>query len=220
MPASRVDGTNEPASISLADWLEFREGARSNINQHCSSLRHRRLAGCASQRLPFPPSLCRSFLGNADVRMVLLVLQTGSAFSLVLLCSSLISLNHANLQLTGLPPFYDENTNEMYRKILSDPLRFPEEVSPDARSLLTQLLDRDPSRRLGVNGAQDIRQHAFFARHIDWKRLVQKKIQPPFKPAVASAIDTSNFDEEFTSEEPLDSVVDDSHLSQTVQQQL
>jgi serum/glucocorticoid-regulated kinase 2 len=123
-------------------------------------------------------------------------------------------------QLTGLPPFYDENTNEMYRKILSDPLRFPEEVSSEARSLLTQLLDRDPSRRLGVNGAQDIRQHPFFARHIDWKRLLQKKIQPPFKPAVASAIDTSNFDEEFTSEEPLDSVVDDSHLSQTVQQQL
>ncbi|KAK4687783.1 serum/glucocorticoid-regulated kinase 2, partial [Tremellales sp. Uapishka_1] len=121
--------------------------------------------------------------------------------------------------LTGLPPFYDENTNEMYRKILSDPLRFPEEVGSEARSLLTQLLDRDPSRRLGVNGAQDIKNHPFFARHIDWKKLMAKKIQPPFKPAVASAIDTSNFDEEFTSEVPLDSVVDDSHLSQTVQQQ-
>lgn len=35
-----------------------------------------------------------------------------------------------------------------------------------------------------------------------------------------SAIDTSNFDEEFTSEVPQDSVVADSHLSQTVQQQL
>ena len=39
--------------------------------------------------------------------------------------------------LTGLPPFYDENTNEMYRKILQDDLRFPEEVGPEARSLLT-----------------------------------------------------------------------------------
>jgi len=121
--------------------------------------------------------------------------------------------------LTGLPPFYDENTNEMYRKILQEPLRFPEEVGSEARSLLTGLLNRDPSQRLGVNGAQDIKNHPFFARHIDWKRLVAKKIQPPFKPAVASAIDTSNFDEEFTSEVPLDSVVDDSHLSQTVQQQ-
>ncbi|KAL7420025.1 Serine/threonine-protein kinase [Cryptotrichosporon argae] len=121
--------------------------------------------------------------------------------------------------LTGLPPFYDENTNEMYRKILSDPLRFPDEVGSEARSLLTRLLDRDPARRLGVNGAQEIRDHPFFAKHIDFKKLLAKKIQPPFKPAVASAIDTSNFDEEFTSEVPLDSVVADSHLSQTVQQQ-
>ncbi|GMK57900.1 hypothetical protein CspeluHIS016_0407340 [Cutaneotrichosporon spelunceum] len=121
--------------------------------------------------------------------------------------------------LTGLPPFYDENTNEMYRKILSDPLRFPDEVGPEARSLLIRLLDRDPSRRLGVNGAQEIKDHPFFARHIDFKKLMQKKIPPPFKPAVASAIDTSNFDEEFTSEVPQDSVVADSHLSQTVQQQ-
>ncbi|WRT64732.1 uncharacterized protein IL334_001666 [Kwoniella shivajii] len=121
--------------------------------------------------------------------------------------------------LTGLPPFYDENTNEMYRKILSDPLRFPDSVGTEARSLLTQLLNRDPARRLGVHGAQEIKDHPFFSKHINFKKLWEKRIQPPFKPAVASAIDTSNFDEEFTSEVPLDSVVDDSHLSQTVQQQ-
>ncbi|ORX33926.1 kinase-like domain-containing protein [Kockovaella imperatae] len=121
--------------------------------------------------------------------------------------------------LTGLPPFYDENTNDMYRKILSDPLRFPEEVGTEARALLVQLLNRDPAKRLGVNGAHEIKNHPFFARHIDFYKLWQKKIQPPFKPQVASAIDTSNFDEEFTSEVPQDSVVDDSHLSQTVQQQ-
>ena len=39
--------------------------------------------------------------------------------------------------LTGLPPFYDENTNEMYVKILHDELRFPEEVGNEARSLLS-----------------------------------------------------------------------------------
>lgn len=83
-----------------------------------------------------------------------------------------------------MPPFYDENTNEMYRKILQDPLRFPEEVHSDARSLLVGLLNRDPAQRLGVNGASEIRNHPFFARHIDWKKLMGKKIQPPFKPAV------------------------------------
>ncbi|TYJ56911.1 hypothetical protein B9479_002356 [Cryptococcus floricola] len=121
--------------------------------------------------------------------------------------------------LTGLPPFYDENTNEMYRKILTDPLRFPDSVRSEARSLLTGLLNRDSLHRLGANGAQEIKNHPFFAKHIKFDKLWNKQIQPPFKPAVASAIDTSNFDEEFTNEVPLDSVVDDSHLSQTVQQQ-
>jgi len=126
-------------------------------------------------------------------------------------------------------------------------LRFGDEISPDARSLLTGLLTRDPQQRLGVTGAESIRTHPFFAKHIDFKKLMQKKIQPPFKPSVESAADTSNvrphclapplllpvqlavadcsrfpalqFDTEFTSEAPQDSVVEDSHLSETVQQQ-
>ncbi|KAG0300851.1 AGC protein kinase Gad8 [Dissophora globulifera] len=120
--------------------------------------------------------------------------------------------------LTGLPPFYDENIHEMYRKILQDELRFPDEVSPDARSLLTALLTRDPNQRLGNSGSSAIKQHAFF-KPISFQHLMAKKIQPPFKPSVSSATDTSNFDEEFTSEEPLDSVVESSFLSETVQLQ-
>lgn len=61
--------------------------------------------------------------------------------------------------LTGLPPFYDENVNEMYRKILAEPLQFrdPESTPPAARDLLTKLLNRDPTRRLGTNGASEIK---------------------------------------------------------------
>lgn len=119
--------------------------------------------------------------------------------------------------LTGLPPFYDENVQEMYRKILEDPLRFPDDVDKDARHLLVALLTRDPTKRMGASGSAEIKAHPFF-RDIDWKKLMAKKIQPPFKPSVESAIDTSNFDAEFTSEEPMDSVVENSHLSETVQQ--
>jgi len=122
--------------------------------------------------------------------------------------------------LTGLPPFYDENTNEMYRKILQDPLHFPgpEIVPNDAKSLLIRLLDRDPARRLGANGAAEIKSHRFFET-VDWKRLLQKKIQPTFRPNVMNAMDTANFDREFTDEVPTDSVVDGDFLSQSVQQQ-
>ncbi|KAF9998079.1 AGC protein kinase Gad8 [Modicella reniformis] len=120
--------------------------------------------------------------------------------------------------LTGLPPFYDENIHEMYRKILQDELRFPEEISPTARSLLSALLTRDPAQRLGNTGSSAIKQHPFFDP-ISFTLLMAKKLQPPFKPSVSSATDTSNFDEEFTSEEPLDSVVESSFLSETVQLQ-
>ncbi|KAI9878191.1 MAG: hypothetical protein M1830_001583 [Pleopsidium flavum] len=122
--------------------------------------------------------------------------------------------------LTGLPPYYDENTNEMYRKILSEPLHFPgpEIVPPAAKDLLTRLLDRRPEQRLGANGASEIKAHQFF-HSIDWRKLLQRKYEPTFKPNVADALDTANFDREFTSEAPTDSYVDGPMLSQTMQQQ-
>ncbi|KAF9893901.1 hypothetical protein FE257_010071 [Aspergillus nanangensis] len=122
--------------------------------------------------------------------------------------------------LTGLPPFYDENTNDMYRKILQEPLTFPSNdiVPPAARDLLQRLLDRDPQRRLGANGAAEIKSHHFFA-NIDWRKLLQRKYEPSFRPSVLDARDTGNFDQEFTQEAPQDSYVDGPVLSQTMQQQ-
>jgi serum/glucocorticoid-regulated kinase 2 len=115
-------------------------------------------------------------------------------------------------------PLRIEITDKMYEKILRDPLLFPDEVSSSARSILTGLLTRDPAQRLGVNGAEEIKRHPFFEK-IDWRRLAQKKIQPPFKPSVRSPVDVSNFDTVFTTEQPLDSVVEGSQLSRTVQAQ-
>lgn len=76
----------------------------------------------------------------------------------------------------------------MYGKILNDPLVFGPEFGAEARSILTGLLNRDPTRRLGVNGADEIKRHPFFHKHVDFKLLSGKKIQPPFKPSVASPV--------------------------------
>ena len=75
----------------------------------------------------------------------------------------------------------------MYQKILQNPLVFGDEIGSEARSILTGLLTRDPAHRLGVNGADEIKKHPFFAK-IDFEKLHQKKIQPPFKPSVASPV--------------------------------
>ena len=76
----------------------------------------------------------------------------------------------------------------MYQRILRDPLMFPADMSPDARGVMTGLLQREPDRRLGTNGADEIKRHPFFARYIDWARLLAKKIQPPFKPSVVRSL--------------------------------
>lgn len=118
--------------------------------------------------------------------------------------------------LTGLPPFYDDDVPTMYRKILQNELKFPTWLeNTDAQDLLIKLIQKDPSKRL--NDAQVIKNHSFF-KDIDWQKLLSKNYLPPFKPNVENLLDTSNFDQDFTSEKPQDSVVDD-FLSESVQKQ-
>ena len=59
----------------------------------------------------------------------------------------------------------------MYQRILNDVLVFPDDMDADAKSLMTGLLNRDPSKRLGVNGGEEIRRHPFF-KSIDWSKYV------------------------------------------------
>ncbi|CAH6721018.1 serine/threonine-protein kinase Ypk1p [[Candida] jaroonii] len=118
--------------------------------------------------------------------------------------------------LTGLPPFYDEDHNTMYKKILKNPLKFPSFLeNTDAKELLVELLKKDPTQRL--SDPVKIKNHPFF-KDIDWVKLNNKSYLPPFKPNVENLLDTSNFDAEFTNEKPQDSVVDD-YLSESVQKQ-
>ncbi|XBW37130.1 hypothetical protein QEN19_002708 [Hanseniaspora menglaensis] len=119
--------------------------------------------------------------------------------------------------LTGLPPYYDEDVPKMYKKILQEPLRFPDGFDEDAKDLLVRLLNRDPAQRLGANGAIEIKKHPFFSQ-LSWKRLTLKGYIPPYKPPVEDTLDTSNFDSEFTAQRPVDSVVND-FLSESVQKQ-
>ena len=77
--------------------------------------------------------------------------------------------------------------------------------SNEAKSLLTGLLNRDPSKRLGSGSADasDIMSHAFF-RDINWQDLRAKTIAAPYKPVTSGEQDTRNIDKMFTNEKPIE----------------
>lgn len=55
------------------------------------------------------------------------------------------------------------------------------------KTLLKQLLRKNPERRLGSSerDAEDVKRQAFF-RNIQWDELLLRKVKPPFVPTVVS----------------------------------
>jgi len=80
--------------------------------------------------------------------------------------------------LEGLPPFYSEEKDELMSNIIDKSLQLPHHISRTAKDLLTRLLEKDPSKRLGSeNGAEDIKNHKWFDK-MNWDDLIRKKIKP------------------------------------------
>ncbi|OQV11393.1 RAC serine/threonine-protein kinase [Hypsibius exemplaris] len=105
------------------------------------------------------------------------------------------------LMMCGRLPFYNQDHDVLFELILLAEVKFPKTLSPNARHLLSVLLVKDPSKRLGggVGDYRDIQAHPFFA-NVNWDELVLKKYNPPFKPQVTDETDTRYFDEVFTGE--------------------
>uniref|UniRef100_G3W2B6 G protein-coupled receptor kinase n=1 Tax=Sarcophilus harrisii TaxID=9305 RepID=G3W2B6_SARHA len=104
-------------------------------------------------------------------------------------------------------PFRQHKTkdkHEIDRMTLTVNVELPDAFSPELKSLLEGLLQRDVSQRLGClgNGAEEVKSHIFF-KGVDWQHVYLQKYPPPLIPPrgevnAADAFDIGSFDEEDT----------------------
>lgn len=111
--------------------------------------------------------------------------------------------------LTGYSPFHGEDEEELFNAIQHNDVPYPSNISESSISCVKMLLERDPIKRLGMKSSPygRIRKHPFFSK-IDWNKIKNKQLEPPFVPTIKSALDVSNFDADFINEQPRLSQID------------
>ncbi|KAH8999215.1 hypothetical protein EDB92DRAFT_941458 [Lactarius akahatsu] len=96
--------------------------------------------------------------------------------------------------LYGAPPFHDETPERVFENILSRRIEWMEEYvdySPEARDLMERLMSVDPVRRLGTNGAEEVKAHPWFTG-IEWEKVTTT--EAAFIPQVTDPESTDYFD--------------------------
>ncbi|KNC30597.1 hypothetical protein FF38_11951 [Lucilia cuprina] len=98
--------------------------------------------------------------------------------------------------LIGCVPFFGETAEELFAHTVNDDIEWPDNddwpVQPEAKDIITQLLQQNPRDRLGTQaGALEVKEHFYFDG-LDWNSLLRQKAE--FVPQLSNEDDTSYFD--------------------------
>jgi len=98
--------------------------------------------------------------------------------------------------MSGHPPFESAYPMQIYAKVTKGigKVAFPSVMKGHCKNLVENLLKNDPSDRLAMRkgGVANVKSHPWF-EDMDWDRLERMECQVPYKPAVRSRKDLSNF---------------------------
>ncbi|KAM3135462.1 hypothetical protein pb186bvf_012481 [Paramecium bursaria] len=137
-----------------------------------------------------PDDFAYSFCGSPEYMAPEMLLKTGHNYLVDCYCLGALLYE----LVTGLPPFYSHNTNEIYNSILTENIQFPPyvQISNTLKELIHSLLQKEPSERLGQNGGiVEILTHPWF-QDVDFESIVGRKLPAPYRPDPLKY----NFDEE------------------------
>ena len=109
--------------------------------------------------------------------------------------------------LYGFTPFFNIDKERMFDLILKGSISFPQyynngeeqieyNVSDDAKTLISKLLEKNPGSRLGREGLDEIKKEPFFY-YIDFDDLNKKKLKALYIPDIDKNDLTKNFEEDF-----------------------
>ena len=103
--------------------------------------------------------------------------------------------------LVGKAPFKIPKGSYLTADLYKKKITIPENVTPEAKDLISQLLVPNPKNRLGYgkDGAEKIKAHSYF-EGIDWNDAWERKLEPPLIPQLKNETDLSYFDKMFTDE--------------------
>ena len=92
---------------------------------------------------------------------------------------------------SGSAPFQSYDPTGTAKKILKGHVSFPSKFSSQMQQTIKALLTKDPTRRLGCmsDGTEGVMKHRFY-QGFDWQGLLDKKIDPPYKPNIPKKIET------------------------------
>ncbi|XP_074098538.1 microtubule-associated serine/threonine (MAST) protein kinase dop isoform X1 [Cotesia typhae] len=97
--------------------------------------------------------------------------------------------------LIGCVPFFGETPEELFAHTVNDDIEWPDEedwlVQPEAKDIITNLLQQNPRERLGTGGAHEVKEHLYFF-NVNWNTLLRQKAE--FVPQLTNEEDTSYFD--------------------------
>lgn len=93
-----------------------------------------------------------------------------------------------------MPPFHDETPEKVFENILAGHIDWHEdliEYSDEARDFMQRLMSTDPATRLGANGADEVKGHAWFSG-FEWDKVTTT--EAAFIPQVTDPESTDYFD--------------------------